>query len=113
MGYLFKGVCYPDLPTAKAELCASKSSLWGSGATIYTSECTNANVTGSTYTLTRYTNGGSAANQTHTYPAFPDCSYASPTDLNMDFFYAALSFLVVVWCASLLYRKFWRQHETY
>jgi hypothetical protein len=111
MGFLVQGVCYPDLAVAKAEHCASKSAVWGSTTTVYTSECTNANVTGSTFTLTRYTNGGSASNQTHTYPTFPTCNYDSPTDLSMESFSLVLGFLVVVWAASLVWKHFRRNMD--
>ena len=111
MGFLFKGVCYPDLPTAKAEQCSQAAQSWGATTSQYTVECTSTSFTSASMSMCRRLNGGTCTNYTIPYHSYPSCSYDGAVGTSLDFFGALLAFLVVIFVASRIYKMFWRSHE--
>jgi hypothetical protein len=112
MGSLYKGVCFPDLPTAKAEQCAQSNAVWGATTSMYTVECNSTVFTGTTFNSCRRLNGGTCTNITVPFNTYPSCTYDGDVTKSLDFFGALLGFLVVVFVASRIYKMFWGSHES-
>jgi hypothetical protein len=113
MGYLFKGACYPDLPSAKAADCSQSATFWGSTTNIYSSQCTSTtfDAASTTKTLCVQTNGGACTNRTVAYPNYPNCTYDGGVSLSSDYFAALLAFLAIIYVGSRLKQYFWGRHE--
>lgn len=111
MGYLYQGVCYADLPTAKTQVCSNASQQWESGTTIYTSACTTTDFNAATYAVCRRTNGGTCTNVTMQYPTFQACDHVYTSDVIGDWFLAALVLFVTLWGVKELYNLFAGRHD--
>jgi hypothetical protein len=112
MGFLFKGTCYPDLPTVKAEQCSQAGQAWGAGTSQYTVECTSTSFTSTSMAMCRRLNGGNCTNYSIPYHAYPSCRHDGSVGTSLDFFGALLSFLVIIFVAARIYKIFWRSHES-
>jgi len=111
MGSLYKGVCFPDLPTAKAEQCSQAGATWGSTTSQYTVECTSTAFTGTTMNICRRLNGGTCSNYTVPFHTYPSCAYDGSVGTSLDYFGVVLGFLVITFVAARIYKFFWRSHE--
>jgi hypothetical protein len=113
MGYLYKGACFPDLSTAKAEQCAQSSNAWGNAGDQMTSECTQTtfDAADTSMAMCKRTNGGSCVSYSQPFQSFPRCAYDGSMSLQTDYFAAALGFLVIVWVAGRIKRMFWSNHD--
>lgn len=111
MGYLHKGVCYPDLPTVKAEFCAQQWATWGNTTTAYTFECTASNFALTTWSSCRKSNGGACSSFTHAYPTFPTCNWEQQSSFSLDYGLLAMALLVTIWGGKQLINLFNRPHQ--
>lgn len=109
MGYLYKGVCYPDLPTAKAQQCANAGGLWGNTTSAYTAECTSVGT--SSLNMCRRLNGGACTVYTQPFEAYQSCTFDGGATLATDWSAAALIILSVVWGIKKLNSLFSTNHN--
>lgn len=79
---------------------------WADGANLYTASCTSIDFDLPTYTVDVSINGGSPVARTLSYPAFPECDFATVSEDLMDLFYIGVAFIVVVVLARLLFNVF-------
>lgn len=116
MGFLFSGVCYPDLPTAKQAECTAQSFAWGNNGstTVYTADCTSTAFDAAQVNMTicRRSNGGACTNSTKPYLSYSSCAWDGGTGMTVDYFGALLAFLAIVLVAKRLTSIFWRNHES-
>lgn len=115
MGYLVKGVCVPDLPSAKTLMCQGIDMYWGATTSMYTTTCTSTSFTATdvSMTLCRRLNGAACTNVTHPYPTFQPCNYDGSTSLQVEYFGLMLGFLAIVWIGSRMYRFFWPKENVF
>jgi hypothetical protein len=106
MGALFKGVCYPSQEQARAEACTQFDAKVMATTNLYTTECTSTVFTGVTMALCKRTNGGTCAVVNQPWPVTPACDHDGGVSLSLDYFYAALGFIVVVWGLKRLLQLF-------
>lgn len=111
MGYLYKGVCYADLPTAKVQVCSDSTTQWEATTTIYTSACTTTDFSAATFNVCRRTDGGTCTNVTMQYPTFQACDHVYTTDVIGDWFLAALVLFVGLFGLKELYNLFSGRHD--
>lgn len=111
MGYLHQGVCYPELPQARREVCGQASQQWQSGSTIYTSSCTSTDFNTDSMTVCRRADGGACNTVAIPYPSFPSCDHSAGADLAYDWGIAAIAILVVIYGGKQLMRLFEVHHN--
>lgn len=106
MGALFRDTCYPTQEIARAQACAMFDAKVMASSNLYTSECTSTVFTGATMAICRRTNGGNCTTSNQPWPITPACEHDGGVSLSLDYFYAALAFLVVVWGLKRLLQLF-------
>jgi len=111
MGYLYKAVCYPDLPTAKQHYTADLFTQWGSGVSLHTAEVISADYDAATFELCRRTDGSACTVAIHPFPTFSECDWDGGTSLFGDMTGWAISFVVLGFCANRLLSILWRPHD--
>lgn len=94
---LFKSVCFPSVEAAKQAACSASAQVWGSGASTYSVECASTSFSGSTMDLCKRVDGGSCTMIQQPYPDFPACDFSGGSDLALDWLYAVLPVLAVLW----------------
>jgi hypothetical protein len=97
MGYLFKGVCYPAIESARQSACSASSSVWGSGDAFYSVDCVSTNFADNAMILSRKINGISSGTALTSYPPFPDCDFSGGIDLGFDWLYATMIVSATLW----------------
>lgn len=104
MGYLHKGVCYPDLFGAKLATCTGADMTWADGETTYSQAC--AFIDETSYQVCRQTDGGACASISIPYPTFVECDYAYTADLSLLWMGAALLLFSMLFGLKHLYNLF-------
>lgn len=111
MGYLYKGVCFPDLTTAQQHFVADQGAQWGSGSTLQSAFPSGVDLIAGTYTMARTVDGALAATTTHQLPTFYECDHDGSINTVMEYFPAVLALIVLAWAGSRMYRIFWGSHD--
>lgn len=109
MGALHKGACYPSEAEAQAQACSSVFSFAAGGGAVYSAECQG--VTAGAMDICKRTDGGTCVMVSQPLPPFPACSFDAPASIASEYFGVVLSFVVVVWLGSRIFRIFWKNHE--
>ena len=99
MSSLFNGVCYPSVEAAKQASCSAAAHVWGSGASTWSIECASIAFSSNSMSmqLCKRVDGGECSMILQPYPTFSDCNYAGGADMAMDWMYAVLPVLAVLW----------------
>lgn len=97
MSALFQGVCYPSAEAAKLAACSASSHVWGSGSESLSVECASTDFSGPSMDLCKRIDGGSCFMISQPYPDFPSCEFSGGADLALDWMYAVLPVLAVLW----------------
>jgi hypothetical protein len=97
MGYLFKGVCYHAIESARQHACSASSLAWGSGDAYYSVDCISTNFTDEAMVLFRKINGISSGTVLTGYPPFPDCDFSGGVDLGLEWLSAAMAVIAMLW----------------
>lgn len=103
---LYQGVCYPSDAAAKIAACSGASTSWGSGSSLYTSECTNTEFSGAYMDICRRTDGGPCTMTQVPYPTFQPCDYDGGANLALDWMYLVLPIFAVLYGAKKLLALF-------
>lgn len=111
MGYLYKGVCFPDLTTAQQHFVADQPTQWGSGSSLHAAAPSAVDHLVGTYTMARTVDGAPVASTTHPFPTFYECDHDGSMNIVMEFFPAILAFVVLAWAGSRMYKLFWGSHD--
>lgn len=111
MGFLHQGVCYPDLPTVKAEVCSQANLVALAGGAVHTTSCTATDFDLSTYSLCVQVDGGACSTVQATYPAFPDCDHTYATGLSIAWLAAALLLFATLFGFKTLIDLFSGKHD--
>lgn len=112
MGTLYRGTCYPTHTEAKKAACSDYGYTYSASDGTYTGQCTEADFSTNVLAVTeRNGTTGTTSSKTTSAPADINCAYDGSTAMALDYFYALLGFLVVIWCAGRIKNIFWRSHE--
>lgn len=111
MGFLHQGVCYPDLPTVKAEVCSQANLATLTGGVMHTSSCTATDFDLSTYSLCLQADGGACNTVQAAYPAFPPCDHTYTTSLSISWLSAAFLLFATLWGLKTLIDLFSGKHD--
>lgn len=97
MSALFNGVCYPSAEAAKQAACSAKASVWGSGGSVFTTECASLSFSGPSMEVCKRQDGGACLTIVQDYPPFPDCDFSGGVDLALEWLYLVLPVVVALW----------------
>lgn len=106
MGYLHQGVCYPDLPIARAQVCSEANRQSNAGTDLYTAACTSTDFDLATYVVTVQLNDAPGTAYTLSYPAFALCEHTYSAELSLLWMGAALLLFVTLFGFKHLYNLF-------
>lgn len=110
MGALFQNVCYADQVEARKQACSTFDTKVMATTNLYTSECTSTVYTGATMAICKRTNGGNCTTVNQPWPVTPACDYDGSINLAVDWFYASIAFVCIVWGGKKLVQLF--DHNT-
>lgn len=106
MGALYRDTCYPTQDQARAQACATFDAKVMQSTVLYTAECTSTVFSGAAMSICKRTNGGACTTVNQPWPVTPACDHDGGVTLSLDYFYAAMAFLVVVWGLKRLLQLF-------
>lgn len=111
MGALFQGVCYPSAADARRDHASQASQVVLTGTTVYSTEVTS--IGPSSFELCTRTNGGACTSRTIQAPddIYPACSHDGGAAIALDWGYAAIALLVVIYTGKQLIRLFESHHN--
>lgn len=111
MGFLHQGVCYPDLPTVKAQVCSEANLLTLAEGVVHSSSCTATDFELATYALCVQVDGGTCNTIQAAYPAFAPCDHTYTTTLSIAWLAAALLLFATLWGLKTLIDLFSGKHD--